>query len=210
MQSQELNQEAARPVLPSRSRRSRGLVVLGAGILVLVLATIGVAAALAGGSPPATEAQKSSVTVAASKNAAASQQSAASQPVPPVLADGLYPTYINKVDVRGAKITLDVVQVFYDDAATRAAIEDGHSDADAVSGWYIYIRNQNSKLRTLPVATDLSIKFADGCETPPGRKAALTELAKQTTAFNDLYFYEITVRDGSIHSITQKLARAAC
>lgn len=210
MQSPELNEAATRPLTPGTPKRHRGLVVLGACTLALVLAAIGVAAALARGSSPAAHAQGSSVAVGDSKNiAAAPQQSPASQQVSPVLADGLYPTYIREVDVRNAKMTVDVIQVFENDAAPAAAIEDGKS-ADAVEGLYIYIRNQNSKLRTLPVAGDLSIEFVDGCETPPGRKAALTELAKQTTPFNDLYFYEITVKDGAIHSITQKLARPAC
>jgi hypothetical protein len=106
-------------------------------------------------------------------------------------------------------MTLDLIQVFENEAAAAAALQDGKS-ADEVQGLYVYIRNQNSKIRTLPVGRDLSIQFVDGCETPPGRKAALTELAKQTTPFNDLYFYEVTVKDGAIHRITQKLARPAC
>jgi hypothetical protein len=209
MQDPELHEAAIRPLAPGTPRRYRGLLFLGAGTLALVLAATGIAAALAGRSS-STAQDKSSVTAAGSRKvAAAAQQSPAGQPVQPVLADGLYPTYIREVEVRGAQMTLDLIQVFENDAAATAAIEDGKS-ADAVEGLYIYIRNQNSKLRTLPVAGDLSIQFADGCETPPGRKAALTELAKKTTPFNDLYFYEVTVKDGAIHSITEKLARAAC
>jgi hypothetical protein len=208
MQTPGLNQSATRA---GTARRARGLVLLGAGTLALVLAATGIAAALTGRFSPATQAQQPPATlVGSSGTSTATQPSSSLRPVAPVLADGIYPTYIDQVDVRGAKMTLDLVQVFYDDAAATAAIEDGHSDADAVMGWYVYIRNQNSKLRTLPVARDLNIQFVDGCETPPGRKAALTELAKQTTPFNDLYFYEVTVKDGAIHRITQKLARAAC
>jgi hypothetical protein len=210
MQTPEVHPVAASPLVLSRPRRSRGLVLLGAGTLALVLAATGIATALAGRSSPATQKHESSIAANSKEVAAAAQPSSSLRPVAPVLADGIYPTYIDQVDVRGAKMTLDLVQVFYDDAAATAAIEDGHSDADAVMGWYVYIRNQNSKLRTLPVARDLNIQFVDGCETPPGRKAALTELAKQTTPFNDLYFYEVTVKDGAIHRITQKLARAAC
>ena len=209
MQSPELHQAAGGPLATVRPRRSRGLIFLIAGTLALVLAATGIAAALATRSPSSTH-DKSSITVAGSKRtAAATQQSQGDQPVPSVLADGRYPTYIQQVDVHGAKMTLDVIQVFENDAAAAAAVDDGKS-VDDVYGLYIYIRNQNSKLRTLSVSRDLSIRFADGCETPPGRKAALTELAKQTATFNDLYFYEVTVKDGAIHRITQKLARAAC
>jgi hypothetical protein len=208
MRSPELHQAAGSPLASVRPKRSRGLVLLSAGTLALVLAATGIAAALAGRSSSTED--KSSIAVGGSSRIdTATQQSQVGQSVPSVLADGRYPTYIQQVDVHGAKMTLDVLQVFENDAAAAAAIEDGKS-ADEVEGLYIYIRNQNSKLRTLPVARDLSIHFADGCETPPGRKAALTELAKQTATFNDLYFYEVTVKDGAIHRITQKLARAAC
>ena len=158
MQAPGLNQSATRAGTP---RRARGLVLLGAGTLALVLAATSIAAALTGRFSPATQKHESSFAANSKEVAAGAQPSSSLRPVAPVLADGIYPTYIDQVDVRGAKMTLDLVQVFYDDAAATAAIEDGHSDADAVMGWYVYIRNQNSKLRTLPVARDLNIQFVD-------------------------------------------------
>ncbi len=209
MQTREVNQAATPPLPPAISRRPSSLIVLGAATLALVLAAIGVAAALAGESI-APQAQKSSAAVAEPRKfAAAPQQSPASQPVAPVLADGIDPTYIRKVDVRGAQVTLDVIQVFENDEAAAAAIEDGTPPSEA-EYLYIYIRNQNPRLRTLPVASDVRIDFADGCEAPRNRDAALSELTKRTTPFNDLYFYEVTVKDGAIHRVNESLARAAC
>ena len=213
MQNSELHQAARRPV-PVTHRR-RGVALLGAGTLVLVLAATGITAALAGRSSPAAQKHRPSVAAPAwAAVAMATHQPHVNpvnpvNPVTPVLADGTYPTYIRNVDVRGARITVDVVQVFENDAAVAAAIEDGQSPSEAQS-LYVYIRNQNSRLRTLPVARHLRISFADGCDAPPDRKAALTELAKATARFNSLYFYDITVRDGAIRSVKQKLAEAAC
>jgi len=95
-----------------------------------------------------------------------------------VLADGTYPTYIDKVDVKDATITVDVIQLFENEAAINAAVEDGMSANDA-QYLYVYIRNQNPRLRTLPVARNIDIEFTDGCEAPPVRDKALTELAKR-------------------------------
>jgi hypothetical protein len=103
-----------------------------------------------------------------------------------VLADGTHPTYIAEVDVDSSTITIDVIQVFENEAAVNAAIEDGMAPGEA-QYLYIYVRNQNPRLRTLPVARDVRIEFADGCETPPDRDAALSELAKRTRPFDKLY-----------------------
>ncbi|HEY3209514.1 MAG TPA: hypothetical protein VGL18_06915, partial [Actinomycetota bacterium] len=76
--------------------------------------------------------------------------------------------------------------MFENEAAVNAAIEDGMAPGRA-QYLYIYVRNQNPRLRTLPVARDVRIEFADGCETPPDRDAALSELAKRTRPFDKLY-----------------------
>jgi hypothetical protein len=132
-----------------------------------------------------------------------------STPASPMLADGIYPTYINQVDVDGAKITIDVLQVFENEAAVNAAIEDGMA-RDEAQYLYIYVRNQNPRLRTLPVASDVDIQFADGCEASGEQHAALTELAEPVRAYGDLYYYDVTVTNGEINQITQHLARPAC
>jgi hypothetical protein len=214
MQTPNLDQTA------TRSKRSRRTVMLGAGALALALSIIGTAAAVGGRSSPTAQAHEPAATVASPPTIASASQSpsdqVASKPAKkatlaaPVLADGTYPTYVTKVDVDGATITVDVVQVFQDEAAEKAAIEDGMQDFVA-EGLYIYVRNENPRLRTLPVASDVHIQFIGICESPGTRDAALTELAKKTKDdFNNLYYYDITVMHGAIHQIVQRLAQAAC
>jgi hypothetical protein len=214
MQTPNLDQEATRP------KRSRRMVMLGAGALALALAIIGTVAAVADRSSstshePAVLAA-SPATIAAAPQSPDAQPAAkpagvstTSTPAGPVLADGIYPTYVTKVDVDGATITVDVIQVFENEAASKAALEDG-MNRDIAEYLYIYVRNQNPLLRTLPVARDVRIDFLGTCESPGNRDAALTELAKKTKHFDSTFYYEVTVTDGSIHKITQRVATAAC
>jgi hypothetical protein len=218
----DLDQPATHPLASATPRRHRRTLLLGAGAMALVLATIGIIAALAGPSSPAAQAHVPSVTVASPNSidaaSSATRQSPGGQaapsstkatPAPPVLEDGIYPTYISEVDVDGARITVDVIQVFEDEAAVNAAIEDGMAPGEA-RYLYVYIRNENPRLRTLQVAPDLRIEFLGECQAPPNRNAALTELADKTTPFNGTYYYDVTVTDGAIQLITERLAVAAC
>jgi hypothetical protein len=127
------HQRATPPLAPT-SRRRRRLILLGAGTLALLLSTTGMVTVLAGWSSHTPQHPESSVAVAgASRDATAPPTAArpspnghASPPPPtkspgpptapptpaPVLADGTYPTYLGEVDVDGATITVDVVQLF--------------------------------------------------------------------------------------------------
>ena len=206
----------------TRSKRNRRMVTIGAGALALVLAIIATVAAVGDGSSSAAQAPKPLALVASPATVASQSPSdhvaskpakkakAPSTPAAPVLADGTYPTYVTKVDVHGATITVDVIQVFQDEAAEKAALEDGVQDVLA-EGLYIYVRNENPRLRTVPVASDVHIEFIGDCESPGSREAALTELAKKAKddSFN-LYYYDITVMHGAIHQIVQHVAQAAC
>ncbi|HEX9410579.1 MAG TPA: hypothetical protein VF986_02650 [Actinomycetota bacterium] len=217
MKIRDLDQQLAGQLTPASPRRRRRAILLGAGALALVMASIGTAAALGGRSSPSAQSHQPSATVAAPGVVAAAPQlpEATTSTPAPVLANGTYPTYINKVDVKGATITVDVIQVFENgEAAINAAVEDGMTRAEA-QYLYVYIRNQNPRLRTLAVAPHVDIKFADGCEAPPVRDKALTELAKRTATSDQvnglpLYYYDITVANGAIQQIQQRLAQAAC
>jgi hypothetical protein len=63
---------------------------------------------------PATIASQSPSDPVASKPAKKAKGSTPSTPAAPVLADETYPTYVTNVDVDGATITVDVLQVFQD------------------------------------------------------------------------------------------------
>ena len=89
-----------------------------------------------------------------------------SKPDPYALEDGVYPTFIRDVDIHGGEITVDVLQVFRHDDAVRAAVQDGMKRRDA-RYYFVYVRNENDLLRTVPVARDVKIHFMGVCEVPP-------------------------------------------
>jgi hypothetical protein len=214
MQTPPLHQPEERAPATSTRRRSRRLVLIAAGALALGLATIGSVAALGGGTSPArhTAAGPTSVTVSNPPRATTTSKAPgkpASVAATPLLADGTYPAYIDRVDTDGAAITVDVIQVFQGKAATTAAVQDGMSASDA-RYLGVYVRNENPRLRTLPVAGDARIQLLHECESPPSPPPSLNDLRSKTTPFNDLYYYEITVKDGVIRQITEHLARPAC
>jgi len=198
----------------------RNLVVFIAAALALGLGVTG-GYALAGGSSssgaepgPAVISAPTSPGPTATATAPASlvtpRPSTTAQPTPDptALADGTYPAYVRAVDVQRATITVDVVQVFVGSAAHQAAIEDGVAWRD-VRFDPVYIRNENPLLRTLPVAREVKIKFIGEC-MEPSRRVGLTELRKETTPFTTVFYYDVSVVGGSIQSIQQLIAVAAC
>jgi hypothetical protein len=127
----------------------------------------------------------------------------------PVLEDGDHPAYITKVDGANDRIVVDVVQVFTDDEAVKAAIADGEPPAKAkyLTGW---IRNENPRLRTLPLAADLKVDLLGTCEeSGSDREAVLTRLADHAKRKGNYYFM-LTVSDGTVERIQERLAINAC
>jgi hypothetical protein len=72
----------------------------------------------------------------------------------PVLANGHYDAYLTRVDPAHRRLVVDLVQVFHDQAAVDAAVADGQP-RDTAQVLSTYVRNQNSRLRTLPLASDV-------------------------------------------------------
>jgi hypothetical protein len=124
-----------------------------------------------------------------------------------VLPDGVHHALIRGVDVGGDRITVDVVQLFLDGDAPRAALADGkpREEARVLTVW---LRNQNPRLRSLPLAADLRVKFFRSCDETPDRRAMLTQLAGNARL--GVYFYSLTVRDGSVHAIRERQITPAC
>jgi hypothetical protein len=125
----------------------------------------------------------------------------------PVLPDGETTAYITKV--ASDRIVVDVVQVFHDDRAVKAAVADGKSPSDAK---YLttYVRNENPRLRTLPLAGDLEVKLRDACGEPGNdREAQLTRLAANAK-LKGTYYYTLSVSDGTVERIEERLAVNAC
>jgi hypothetical protein len=213
---------------PGRPRRRKQLVLVTSALAVLALA-VGVSLAVATrpiDRQAVAQTEADAPAAAHDQNANAGQDQGAtadppatpgSSPDPgaagtasaPVLEDGDHPAYITKVDGANDRIVVDVVQVFNDDEAVKAAIADGKSPAEAkyLTGW---VRNENSRLRTLPLAADLKVDLLGGCEeSGSDREAVLTRLADHAKRKGNYYFV-LTVSDGSVERIQERLAINAC
>jgi hypothetical protein len=218
---------------PSAGRRRRLGVLLAS--LVVAAAAVGTGAALASRPPahPATATAAgapttSNGTMAAERPATPAGQGAAKatgttapkpRPKPSatrpadtargsaVLPDGVHHALIRWVDAANDRITVDVVQLFVGDAATKAAIEDGKSreEAQYVGVW---LRNQSPRLRTLPLGADLRVDFFHPCDESPDRRVVLGRLA--ANARLGQYFYSLTVRGGVVHALKERQINPAC
>jgi len=210
--------QADRPINgPARSRRRLTSLLVAATLAVLGGAA-GVTVALANRPEPAAPvAQPAATTVAAAAaatptagqpaTAAAAAPATAGQPV--VLADGRHDAFVRKVDSGRGTIVLDVVQVFHDQAAVAAAVEDGKPRADAQ---YLqdYVRNQNSRLRTLPLASDVRVNLLGGCEEPKADRQALLAKLASNARLGGAYYYTVTVKGGTVRQLDEHLAVNAC
>jgi hypothetical protein len=218
------------------SRRGRKQLVLVASALVVLGLAVGTSLAIA--TRPidrqAAEAGAAGAAAADDPSAGAGQDQTAAQPdqgattdpsggtgssadpgaagtdgAAPELEDGDHPAYITKVDSANDRIVVDVVQVFHDDEAVKAAIADGESPAQAryLTGW---VRNENPRLRTLPLAGDLKVDLLGTCEeSGTDREAVLNRLAANAKRKGNYYFM-LTVSDGTVERIQERLAINAC
>jgi hypothetical protein len=93
------------------------------------------------------------------------------------------------------------------DAAVKAAIADGkpRSDAQFLTTW---VRNQNPRLRTLPLASGLVVKLWSSCEEGGGHNL-LTTLSANARQ-KGLYYYTLTLAGGKVQRIQERLAINAC
>jgi hypothetical protein len=84
------------------------------------------------------------------------------------LEDGRHPVLLERVDLAGRTVTVDLVQWFTGEAATKAAAEDGEESPPPND---YYVRNVNPRLRTLPVASGarltLTRQTSARAATPP-------------------------------------------
>jgi hypothetical protein len=131
--------------------------------------------------------------------------------VQPVLADGRYDAYIRTVDSGRNRLVVDLVQVFQGKAAVTAAIADGKS-RDQAQYLGVWVRNQNPRLRTLPLARDLRLDLRGGdCEAP--RSHQLAKLATDARLMSGpihAYYFTLTVQGGAVHQVQEFLAINAC
>jgi hypothetical protein len=125
------------------------------------------------------------------------------------LPNGDHDAYITRVDRANNRVVVDVVQVFHDDKAVSAAIADGKSRSDAqyLTTW---VRNQNPRLRTLPLASGLAVELWASCEDgAKDRDQLLTTLAANARQ-KGTYYYTLTLSGGKVQRIQERLAINAC
>ena len=128
----------------------------------------------------------------------------------PVLADGRYDAYITRVDSRQRRLVVDLVQVFHDRAAVDAAVADGQS-RDAAQVLSTYVRNQNPRLRTLPLAGDARLHLRGGCESPTSSElAVLAADARAKSGSVRTFYFTLTVAGGAVQRVQERVAVNAC
>jgi hypothetical protein len=132
-------------------------------------------------------------------------------PKAPVLADGHYNAYIQQVNTRSDYLVVDLVQVFQGQTAIDAAIADGmpHDQAQVL---YVWVRNQNPRLRTLAMASDLQIDLLPG-DCIESRNHQFAKLIKDSRAMSNsrpAYYFTLTVAGGAVHRIQEDKTFNAC
>jgi hypothetical protein len=206
-------------------RRGRKQLILVASALIVLALAVGTSLALA--TRPVAR-QATPAAAAEDQNAVAGQGSAAGQgqdatgtaggtgsgnqasgteAAAPVLPDGDTTAYITKVT--SDRVVVDVVQVFNDDKAVKAAIADGKPPAEAkyLTGW---VRNENPRLRTLPLAGGLDVRLLGGCEESGSDRAAVLSRLADHAKRKGPYYFTLTVADGKVKRIQEHLAINAC
>jgi hypothetical protein len=133
------------------------------------------------------------------------------KPKVPVLADGQYDSYIRTVDTNRQRLVVDLVQVFQGQAAVKAAVADGrpHDQAQVL---YVWVRNQNPRLRTLTMASDLQIDLLPG-DCVESRNHQLAKLLKDSRAISNsrpAFYFTLTVAGGAVHQIKEDRTFNAC
>jgi hypothetical protein len=168
--------------------------------VALVILLMGAAVGGCGSGEPG-GAEGTPATTAAPPSTAATPTT--SEPV--VLADGRHPVYLKTVDPDRPTITFDLIQFFTGEAATKAAAEDGEESPPPND---YYIRNVNSRLRTLPVRSDapITVNVLAAPSTGSSTKdvsVTLDELASYFPNSGTAPFW-ITVAQGQVTKIAQQ------
>ena len=206
-------------------RRPRKQLVLVASALIVLALAVGTSLAIAtrpvarqapAGATPAAAAEDQNTNTNQGQTgtdqgatATGTEQGTGTEAAAPVLPDGDTPAYITKVDAANDRIVVDVVQVFQDDQAVKAAIADGESPSEAkyLTGW---VRNENPRLRTLPLAGIPDVRLLGGCEeSGKERTTVLTQLAEHAKRKGS-YYFTLTVAGGKVTKIQEQLAINAC
>jgi hypothetical protein len=121
------------------------------------------------------------------------------------LADGRHPARITAVHPEAEQVTIDVVQFFFGEAATEAARADGSTNLPPPNDHWI--RNDNPRLRTLPVAPDapVTVNVLSALETGSATTNSTISMA-QLAAYGNVRssLFWVTTRDGAVTGIAEQ------
>jgi hypothetical protein len=184
-----------------------------AGVIAgLVLAfTGGILLANPGGGDEASPSVSATTTSSGAPSTAPTESASPTQspsPPSPALPDGRHFAYVTRL--RGtppdATLTFDLAEFLTGEAAVQAAAE--HGDESPPPNDY-YIVNDNPKLRTMPVAPDVTIRTIDWTNCCELTDVPYTDWAASLTAPTDALYgkgtqYWITVTDGQIVEIEEQ------
>jgi hypothetical protein len=130
--------------------------------------------------------------------ATATTSAAPTSSEPAVLADGRHPVLLKRVDSGGRTVTFDLIQFYQGEQATIEAAKDRQESPPPND---VYIRNVNSRLRTLPVAADATITVNGLLATQTDTPVTLAKLASLTRSYSPVF--RITVRNGQVVKIAE-------
>jgi hypothetical protein len=131
-------------------------------------------------------------------------------PEPHVLDDGRHAAYLTAIDVPGRTISFDVVQYLTGEAADGAYHQD-HPEIEGGPPNGYYIRNENPRLRTLPVRPNVPVQVlwlgtagqpeSITFEELPAYVAAVPEPGGQYLWYDPFW---LTVHDDRVESIVEQ------
>jgi hypothetical protein len=173
----------------------RPIRIIAAFMFAAAVAVTGCTAHSTAGHPAAAPAARPASPGA--KAPATHSDTTTSQPV--LLADGRQPVFLKTVDSSRRTITFDLVQWYQGDDAAREAAKD-HQESPPPNDYYI--RNVNSRLRTLPVRAAATItvnQIAGGNQNVP---VSLARLASLTRSSSPMFW--ITVRHGQVVAVSEQ------
>jgi hypothetical protein len=113
----------------------------------------------------------------------------------PELDDGRSPVLLTTVDVAGRKVTFDLIELYLGFDAEKEWRKDhpGATEVPPLNGHYM--RNNNPRLRTLPVSADVIVKVAESDPSNP-RLLPYADLPKFVADGHRTFW--LTVKGGTI------------
>lgn len=117
------------------------------------------------------------------------------------LPDGTTYGYLTEADPAGRTVTVDVVQWFTGAAAAAACKADGQPASETEICNDYYIRNTNTRLRTLPVAPDAPFTMATGGAA--GTSPAAATFAQVAAALPVHQLYRFRLRTGTVTRVDE-------